>query len=389
MANGGFYSLESILDKALAGVELPSEPAPLSEKEQAKHEKWLARKKEREDQAARMRAEMAALRDEQRKKALEEIKSKANELATTSPVESSVPLFDNIVKQLIECRDRNVRANLEEELMVSIEDFVENTLKDPNHCYPSNRLNIEPERFIRSFSDRKRFLFCNGLPVRPSFFLQDKDSESKNFHPAWSKVNGNVVSFEFGSKIPMARNANGDRYPAGTSEVPYFSVQHWNTELHGFKNVMLRYAEVPNEFGRICEKLSEFFGSVMSESRKQFDELKNALDKRVPGVFNRSGRTSEAIKHLLNDYLRAGGDSSHIEEQSVPANKVVVFDLDCKYILVNISHKKSTAINPQEAIAQGVSGFTVDVNGRVSTFLPRHVALIEINGSKMTIVRGV
>ena len=132
MANGGFYSLESILDKALAGVELPSEPAPLSEKEQAKHEKWLARKKEREDQAARMRAEMAALRDEQRKKALEEIKSKANEVATTSPVESSVPLFDNIVKQLIECRDRNVRANLEEELMVSIEDFVENTLKDPN-----------------------------------------------------------------------------------------------------------------------------------------------------------------------------------------------------------------------------------------------------------------
>lgn len=380
----GFYSLESILDKALEGQEFSNEPAPLTEKEKAKQEKWLAKQKEKEEQAARLQKEMAAHREEQRKKAAEQIKATTKPVAETTP---GIPPFERAVNALINCRDREERAALEEALLMCIEEFVE-TLKDPSWCFPTDQLDIEPERFVRSFSDRKRFLFCHGRPIRPSFFLQDKDSQPKVFHPAWSLVNADTLSFEFGKKIPMRRLPNGDREPVGTEAKPYFSVQYWNEEANGFRNVMLAYERVPDEFSRLRCKLEEFFSGIISESRKKFDDLRIALENRAPGLFSREGRTSEGVKHVLNDFLRAGGDGSVIVEQSVPANMVVVFNPNCRYILVNTSHRKSTIVDPERAIEEKVSGFAKSADGKISTHLPRQMALIEIDGPNMTVVRS-
>ena len=381
----GFYSLESILDKALEGQEFSNEPAPMSEKEKVKHEKWLAKQKEKEEQAAKMQKEMIAHREEQRKKAAEQIKVTAKPAVESVP---GIPGYENAINELIDCRDREERAGLEEALLLLIEEFVE-SLKDPNWCYPTEQLDIQPERFVRSFSDRKRFLFCHGRPIRPSFFLQDKDSQPKVFHPAWSVINGSTISFEFGSKIPMRRLRNGEREPVGTEAKPYFSIQYWNVEENAFRNVMLAYERVPNEFGRIRSKLEEFFSQIISESRKQFDDLRNALEKRSPGLFNKEGRTSEGVKKILNDFLRAGGDGTTIEDQTVPANMVVVFNPACKYILVNTSHRRSAIIYPETAIANKVGGFVKSADGKISTHLPRQMALIEIDGANMTIVRSV
>lgn len=390
------YSLESILDKALNGVELSNEPAELSAKEKEKQEKWERQQKEKEEQAAKMQAELLAHREKLRKgveAALKEMhdreaeqKAQVAEPKPVAPASSVSWAIDQIVNDLIDCRDREERLELEEALLMAVKDF-SNSLTDPDKCYPSEDLDIKPERFVRSFSDRKRYLFCNGWPVRPSFFLQDKDSDQKAFLPAWSMVNGSVLSFEFGSKIPMRRTPDGERVPNGTIPVPYFSVQYWSSD-GGFRNAMLKYQREDDEFTHLQKRIDDFFGKIMSESRKQFEELRYVLDKHAPGIFNKGGKTSEGIRTMLNDYLRAGGDTNKISYQVVPGNRVVIFDLNCRYILVNTSHRKATVVYPEKAVEEGISGFAKTKDGKISTFLPSQLALIEIDGPNMTIVRG-
>jgi len=380
MSENGIVNLGDVLSNALSGVELTDEPVELSEKQLQKLEQQRRRQEEAAAREAARKAEaikLAEVRDARRKESLK----KALADYKTSPEDSLAPV--NGTSEISTWRDYREKG-------VELWTIIGNRLTNPEFCTDDALSVVHPEKFIRGYANNQKFLFHNEVPVRPSFFIADKMNPAVKY-PAWLSFPEGTVQVEFGSRIPMIYSKEEGkkiRNPNGI-EVPFFSIsvlKYENGKLNFLRDVFA-FESFAGEFVPLATTMKIFFSKITPTSKKKFNQLKYILENNVPGIFDR-GRTEPEIHQLLTAFLREGGSGDDFDTIYLKRNEVAVFAGDAGYILVNTSHRKAGLIDPEKCVADGITGFTRGPDGKISTFLPQQMSVVELKGTRMTIVHG-
>lgn len=378
MTENGIASLGDVLQDALSGVELNDQPVELTDKQKRKlelqkqrQEEAVAREAGRREEALRIAKIKEAQREATLKTVMENYKPSPQSTPAPAKEGSSTLTWQ-------EYREKGI------EFWTLISD----RLSNPDYCTDDALSVIHPEKFIRGYENSRKFLFCNEVPVRPSFFIPDKYDPAFKY-PAWLSFPKNCVMLEFGNRIPLVWDKTlGKRVPNPSgSEVPFFSILKFDEEKSSFVRDVFAFEGFPDEFSRLMCTLTLFFDKITPISKKRFSALKHVIESNVPGVFDR-GQTDPEVHKLITSFLRSGGSSDTFETIFLKRNEVAVFDSEAAYILVNTSHRKAGVINPEQCLIDEITGFTRGKDGRISTFLAQSMSVIEFKGSSMTIVHG-
>lgn len=383
MTNNGLYSLGEVLESALNGVELSNEPVEMTEKQRAKFEKQQKRMEEEQAAAKKRKEEMEKLMAERRAKRAASIGSATTNYRDNKPV-SYAEARRNYDDKSISREDRDAAREQEYNMWVNLID----RLVDPTHCSPDDRLNITPEYMVRDNDNNKKFLFCNGLPVRPTFIMTDKD-DNKITYRCWKHVNVDTVIVEIGSRVPKVFDrATREKVidPNGTPK-GYFCIKYYDAEKDRFEVSLFIYERFEHEFAGILDKLDKFFEQVPTDSKKKFQDLRNVINTKVPGVFGKFGARKD-VHQVLSKFLRQGGTATNHTVQNLKAGERVAFDPEASYILVNTSHRRSGVIVPAQCVEDKINGYVMEPDGVITGSLISPMALIEFLGNKFTIVYG-
>lgn len=382
MADNGLISLGDVLDQALEGVELRSEPAELSEKDKAKLERQQKRFEEQQAAAQKRKAEMEKLMAERRAKRDAEVKSSRTH-RDNKPVS-----YQDARRGM----DAN-RTSFEEQQAAREEEYhmwvaLADRLNDPSHCCPDDQLTVAPEHMVRDNDNNKKFLFCNGLPVRPTFIMPNKDDKSISYR-CWKRVNDDVVIVEIGSRIPKVFDKTKKEKVIDPNGTPkgYFCVKYYDADEDTFKISLFMYERFEHEFAGILDKLDKFFEQIPTDSKKKFHDLRSIISTKVPGVFGKTGARKE-VHDVLSKFLRAGGVAANHSVQHLKKGERVAFNPEASYVLVNTSHHRSGVIVPAQCVEDKINGYVREADGVITGSLAGYMALIEFLGNKFTIVYG-
>ena len=381
-----FGNLGEIFDAALNGTELPDTPVELSEKEKAKHERWLKRREEQEAAAKKRAEEMAAAKERRRQAEIEARKSRA----AFEPRETNYRRDVNrktSYSETINGMTREERDEARETEYNTWVAFVDKLVPSDPTCCPDDQIKIPLEKYVRDYDNSKKFCFSFGMAVRPTFILPDKD-DPKIKYRAWKHITEGTIILEFGSQVPWKFDrATKERYRDPNGEPKkFFAVKYYDKAEKTLKSRLFMYERLEGEFDVMANKLNTYFSSIMPENKKRFADFKLFLDKKTRGSF--TGKLDSDVLSAISQFLKDGGSAQNSQNIHLKTGaNAILFDPNGTYLLANMSHRRSGVINPQEALEAKSTGFYTS-NEKIGFRIPGHMAVIELLNDKVTFVYG-
>lgn len=385
-----FGNIGSVLDEALNGAEIPETPVELSPKEKERHERWLKKRAEQEELAKKRAEEVAAAKE--RRRIADQCARKAEatrydlnpqqapaKKSSTTPIVASSDRGRNM--------SREEREAAREAELLSWMEFVEDLDPKSITCCPDDQITVSLDKYVRDYSNSKKYLVTFNMAVRPTFLLSDQD-DPKIKYRAWKRITPDTIILEFGEQVPWKFNRETKERYRDDNGTPkkYFAVKHYDAESGEIKSGLFLYEREENEFEAMKSKLESIFSNIIPENRKRFIDFKTFLDKKTRGSF--TGKLDTDVLNAISTFLKNGGSSQNAMNIHLKAGaNGILFDPAGVYILVNMSHRHAGMLNPQEALDNKVANFYTN-KGKVGLHVPSHMAVIDLSPTGITFVYG-
>lgn len=383
-----FGNIGPLFDEALNGTVIPETPVELSPKEKERHERWLKKREEQAELAKKRAEEVAAAKE--RRRIAEQCARKAEAASydlNPAPKKKTATVPATSASDQNRNMTREEREASREAELLSWMEFVEDL--DPKNivCCPDDQITVSLNKYIRDYSNSKKYLVTFNMTVRPSFLLSDQD-DSKIKYRAWKRITPDTVILEFGSQIPWKFNRETKERYRDENGTPkkYFAVKHYDAESGEIKSGLFLYEREENEFEGMKSKLESIFSNIIPENRKRFIDFKTFLDKKTRGSF--TGKLDVDVLNAISTFLKNGGNFQNAMNIHLkPGANGILFDPEGTYILVNMSHRHAGLLNPQEAFNNNTANFYTN-KGKIGFRVPNHMAIIELSSTGITFVYG-